>query len=94
MNRYIVIQTLDELSCWLECSKQNQDKIIEIIKELEKTNINEFRLDQLREQLSTKILFHPKCLGDIYVSNFIGDGTICAWQNYLNHVADICQKNL
>lgn len=94
MNIPIVIQTLKELSDWLECSKPNQDTIIGIIKELEKTDIDERRSHQLKWQLSTKMLFNPKCLGDVYISNFIGDGSHYAWYNYLSQVADICQKNL
>lgn len=88
----IVIQTLRELSNWLEGS--NKDKITEIIKELEDTDINEYRLRQLKYQLSTKMLFHPKCLGDLHIPDFIGDGSVYAWYNYLSQVADLCQKNL
>lgn len=94
MNIPIVIQSLNELACWLECSKQNQDIIHEIIKELEMPNINELKLRQLRVKLSTKMLFNPKWMGEIYVPNFDGDGTPFAWSNYLSQVADICQRNL
>ncbi len=93
MNIPIVIQALRELSNWLEGSLYKND-IIEIIEELENTDINEFRLRQLKNKLSTKILFHPKCLGDIYIPNFIGDGSIDPWYSYLSQVADLCQKNL
>lgn len=93
-NINIVIQTLNELSCWLECSKQNQDDIKKIIAELESPDIDELKLHQLRIKLSRKILFHPKCLGEVYVPNFVGDGTPYAWSNYLSRVADICERNL
>ena len=92
MNIPIVIQTLKELSNWLE--GPNKDKITEIIKELENTDINEYRSRQLKYQLSTKMLFAPKCLGDLHIPNFVGDGSAYAWYNYLNRIADICQKNL
>lgn len=90
----VVIHALRELSDWLECSKPNQKIIIEIINELEKTDIDERRLSQLKFQLTAKNLFHPKWIGDIYNPDFIGDGTACAWYNYLSYVEDICQKNL
>lgn len=94
MNIHIVIQTLQELSGWLEGSKHNQEKIKEIIAELESPDIDELKLQQLKFMLSTKMLFHPKWLGDVYVPNFVGDGTPFAWSNYLSRVADICQENL
>ncbi len=94
MNIPVVIKTLKELSNWLDCSKSNQEKLYEIIDELEDPELTEFRLQQLKFELSTKMSFHPKCFGDIYVPGFIGDGTPNAWINYLAHVADICQNNL
>lgn len=94
MNIHIVVQTLQELSCWLEGSKQNQEKIEEIIAELANPDIDELKLQQLKFKLSTKMLFHPKWLGEVYVPNFVGDGTPFAWSNYLSRIADICQENL
>ncbi len=94
MNIPIVIKTLRELSGWLECSKEHQKEIIKIINELEQPDIDETRLKQIKFFLSTKMLFHPKCLGDLYIPTFIGDGTAFAWWNYLSYVADICQKEL
>lgn len=94
MNISVVIQTLRELADWLECSKQNQNRIMGIINELEGANIDEHRLHQLKFQLSTEGMFHHKWLGDTYIPDFIGDGTAYAWWNYLLQVADICQKNL
>lgn len=92
MNKAIVAHTLKELSGWLEDSYK--DEITEIAEELENTDINKFRLQQLKYKLSTEMLFHPKCLGDVYIPDFIGDGSPFAWQNYLCQIADICQKNL
>ena len=94
MNIPVVIKTLKELSVWLDSSRSNQERLCKIINELEDSTITEFRLQQLKFELSTKILFHPKCFGDIYIPDFIGDGTPFAWENYLAQVAEICQKNL
>ncbi len=94
MNIPLVIKTLKELSVWLDCSRTNQERLYEIINELEDPELTEFRLKQIKSELSTKMLFHPKCFGDIYVPNFIQDGKSFAWQNYLTQVAEICQNNL
>ena len=94
MNIPVVIKTLRELSVWLDGSRPNQEKIDNIINELEASELTEYRLQQLKFQLSTKMLFHPKYFGDIYVPCFIGDGTPYAWQNYLAQVAEVCPKNL
>ena len=94
MNIPVVITTLRELSTWLDCSKSNQERIDKIINELEASELTEYRLQQLKTQLSAKILFHPKCFADIYVPDFVGDGTPFAWPNYLAQVAEVCQKNL
>lgn len=94
MNIPVVIKTLRELSAWLEGSRSNQEKIDKIINELEAFKLTEYRLQQLKFQLSTKMLFHPKYFGDIYVPHFVGDGTTYAWLNYLVQVAEVCQKNL
>ena len=91
MNIPIVISTLKEVSGWINNSSEQLNKIID---ELENSELSEFRLNQLRYELSTKMLFHPKCLGDYYVPDFVGDGTPFAWGNYLCHVAEICQNNL
>ena len=91
MNIPLVIKTVKKLSVWLDCSKPNQERLNKIINELENSELTEYRLQQLRFELSSKMLFHPKCLGDIYVPGF---GSNIAWQNYLDRVANICQKNL
>lgn len=94
MNIPMVIQTLKELYVWLDGSRSNQERLYKIINELEASELTEYRLKQLKYELSTKVLFHPKCFGDIYVPDFIGDGTPFAWGNYLAQVAEICQNNL
>lgn len=94
MNIPLVIKTLKELSVWLDSARANQERLYEIINELEISELTEFRLQQLKSELSTNMLFHPKCFGDIYVPDFTGDGTPFAWQNYLARIAEVCQKNL
>ena len=88
-----VIEALKGLLHWLERTNFNE-RVSEIIRELEDPEINAFELQQLKKELSTKNLFHPKCLGDVYVPGFAGDGTAFAWWNYLDSVAEICQRNL
>ncbi|MDE7231039.1 MAG: hypothetical protein K2N56_11220 [Oscillospiraceae bacterium] len=88
-----VVKALRGLLQWLEQTDFNE-RVREIIRELEDPEINAFELQQLKKELSTENLFHPKCLGDVYVSGFVGDGTAFAWWNYLNSVAEICQSNL
>ena len=78
----------------LDGSNSNQERVNKIIGELEKPDISEQQLQALKFELSTKMLFHPKYLGDIYVPDFIGDGSAYAWWNYLEGVAEICQGNL
>ena len=94
MNIPVVIEALKELSDWLDGSKSNQERVNSIIGELENPNISEQQLQELKFELSTKMLFHPKYLGDIYVPDFVGDGSVYAWWNYLAEVAEICQVNL
>lgn len=94
MNIPVVIEALKELSYWLGDSKLNKERVTQIINELENPNISMQQLQKLKFELSTKMLFHPKCLGDICVQDFVGDGSAYAWWNYLEKVAEICQKNL
>ena len=91
MNIPLVVSTLKEVSGWINNASEQLNKIID---ELENSELSDFRLNQLRYELSTKMLFHPKCLGDYYVPGFVGDGTPFAWGNYLCQVAEICQNNL
>lgn len=92
MNIPIVVEKLKELSQWLKDSEQNRAGIDTIIDELEKGHLTEIRIQQLKLQLSTKVLFNPKCLGDIYIPDF--DGTNFEWMNYIDEVSKICQENL
>lgn len=88
-----VIETLKELSNWLsgmECAK----RVNGIIRALETPNIGSSELARIKGQLSTKDLFNVRALGDVYVPDFVGDGTTYAWWNYLGEVAEICQENL
>ncbi|MDE6064991.1 MAG: hypothetical protein K2G20_10490 [Lachnospiraceae bacterium] len=94
MNIPVVVEALKELSDWLDDSKSNQERVNRIIGELENRNISEQQLQELKFELSTKMLFHPKYLGDIDVPDFVGDGSAYAWWNYLAEVAEICQVNL
>lgn len=88
-----VIETLKELADWLkgmECA----ERVNRIIAALEDPRISSSELARIKEQLSTKDLFNVRALGDIYVPDFVGDGTTYAWWNYLYRVAEICQENL
>ena len=89
MNIKIVITALQELSGWLTGSEM-QKRIEQIVEKLNRPDLNEFQLRQIKHELSKEILFHPKCLGDFYIENFQGD----AWWNYLCSVEEICQRNL
>ena len=60
MNISVVIEVLKELSDWLDVSKSNQERVNRIIGELEKQDISEQRLQELKFELSTKMLFHLK----------------------------------
>lgn len=93
MNIPLVVSTLKELSGWIDNSV-TKEQLNKIIDELENSELTEFRLNQLRYELSTKWLFHPKWLGDMYIPDFPGDGTHHSWENYLSQVAEICQNNL
>ncbi len=88
-----IIEALNELLRWLEHTNYSE-RVNGIIQRLEAPDTSAFELQQLKKEISTENLFHPKCLGDVYVPDFIGDGTPFAWWNYLYSVAEICQKNL
>lgn len=89
----LVIRALEELSGWL-AGFAFQQEIDDIIDQLRRGPLNEWERRRIKHRLSCEILFHPKCLGDIYVPDFVGDGTTYAWWNYLSSVAKICQSNL
>lgn len=89
MNILRVVKALKELSGLLEGS-HCRERVDKIIRELEYSDIDELRLQQIKHELSTKILFHPKCLGDVYVQGFDQN----EWWDYLYSIADICQRSL
>ena len=93
MSIELVIQKLTELSDWLSLGQceGHQHTVDDAIKELSQPDLSELKLRQLKMLLSDKVLFHPKCLGDVAIVEF-GDGN--AWYNYLSEIADICQENL
>ena len=91
MNKEVVIAALEELSGFLEYSG-HKEEIDGIIEELKGSDMSEMRRRKIKYRLSSKILFHPKGLGDVYVPKFPGYGI--AWMNYLTKVASICQDNL
>ena len=93
MNIPRVVETLKELSNWLD-GMECAERVNKIIRELDKPNIDGTELSRIKRQLSTKDLFNVRALGDIYVPDFVGDGTTYAWWNYLGSVAEICQNNL
>ena len=88
-----VIRALEELSGWLT-GFAFQQEIDDIIDRLRRGSLNEWEREKIKRRLSHESLFHPKCLGDIYVPDFVGDGTTYAWWNYLSSIAKICQNNL
>lgn len=89
MNIEIVISALEELSVWLAGSEK-QKRVENIIEKLNRPNLNEFQLRQIKHELSKEVLFHPKCLGDFYVEDFKG----ADWWDYLCIIEEICQHNL
>ena len=88
-----VIRALEELSGWLT-GFAFQQEIDDIIDRLRRGPLSEWERKKIRQRLSGQVLFHPKCMGDIYVPDFVGDGTSYAWWNYLSGIAKICQNNL
>ena len=93
-DRALVIQTLKELSGWLEVSPGNRQKIDEVIARLERGPLREAERERMKRLLSHDGMFHVRWLGDVYVPDFPGEGPGIPWWNYLSKVAEICQKNL
>ena len=95
MHIELVIQKLTELSDWLGIGNVwgHKQRVDDAIKELSQPDLSELKRRQLKMLLSKKVLFHPKCLGDVAINDF-GDGTNLAWQKYLNEIADVCPENL
>ena len=56
--------------------------------------MSEAERKKLKLLLSREGMFHIHWLGDLYVPDFIGEGTGDPWWNYLDKIAKICQKNL
>ena len=94
MDTELVIRALEELAGWLVDIPTFHQRVSDSIDRLRRGPLNEWERGKLKRELSGELLFHPKCLGDVYVPDFVGDGTTCAWWNYLSKVAEICQKNL
>ena len=98
MNIELVVCKLTELSSWLGGLVGYQKMVDEAIKDLLQPDLSGIKLRQLKHTLSQDVLFHSKCLGDvyapIYIPKFPGDGTNEAWLNYLKEVEKICQDNL
>ena len=92
-NIWLVIRALEELSGWLDGFSGFQQEVNEIIDRLRRGPLNKWEHRRIKQRLSHESLFHPKCLGDIYVPDFVGDGTTYAWWNYLSGIAKICQDN-
>ena len=67
-----------------------QKRVEKVIEKLNRPNLNEFQLRQIKHELSKEVLFHPKCLGDFHVEDF----KEADWWDYLCIVEDICQHNL
>ena len=90
MNKEVVVAALEELSAYLEYGG-HKEEIDGIIEELKGSEMSEMRRRQVKFRLSSKVLFHPKCLGDVYVPKFPDYG---AWMDYLAKIEGICQDNL
>ena len=93
MDTELVTRALEELSGWLT-GFSFQQEIDDIIDRLRRGPLSEWERGRIKQRLSREVLFHPKCMGDIYVPDFTGDGTTYAWWNYMSELAEICQKNL
>lgn len=88
-----VIEVLKEVSDFL--AEGSYREIVDgVIRELEKPDIGDLEVRQLKAKLSKDYLFNIKYLGEAYAPNFAGDGTSYAWWNYLYSAAEICQNNL
>ncbi|MGN0607950.1 MAG: hypothetical protein ACI4J6_01990 [Oscillospiraceae bacterium] len=96
MDKYAeLISKLEELCCWLDKnSSPYSDDVRKIICELQDEDMNEYRRNRIRHELSGEILFHPKCLGDVYIKDFPKDGTNYPWHNYLYAICSLAQEAL
>ncbi len=89
-----VIAALTELQNWLKGHSGYYDQIGNIISQLKNPPLTDFQRQKMKYELSTNILFHVKCLGDVYVKDFPKDGTGATWFNYLDKVCRLCQEKL
>ncbi len=91
MAPHLVLSALEELSGWIG----PDDSLEQAMEQLEcYDELSAQELEKLKRTLSHDGVFHIKWLGDRWIPGFVGDGTPCAWWNYLHKIADICQKNL
>lgn len=89
-----VISALTELQGWLKDSKGYYSQIGKIISDLGKSDLKDFQKRKIKHELSHEMLFHIKCLGDIYVKDFPSDGTGSPWLNYLDRICRLCQEKM
>lgn len=89
-----VIAALTELQNWLKAHNGFYSQIGEIISQLKNPPLTDFQRQKIRHELSGELLFHPKCLGDVYVKDFPRDGTSFPWGNYLDKICRLCQEKL
>lgn len=91
----LVIAALRELSGWVSFSEGNRQRLDAAVEQLERwPSLSEAERKKLKLLLSREGMFHIHWLGDLYVPDFIGEGTGDPWWNYLDKIAKICQKNL
>ena len=89
-----VIAALTELQNWLKGHSDYYDQIGNIISQLKNPPLTDIQRQKIKYELSTNMLFHVKCLGDVYVENFPKDGTGATWFIYLDKVCRLCQEKL
>lgn len=90
-----VIAALTELQNWLKGGNSGyHDQIGNIITQLKNPPLTDFQRQKIKYELSKNMLFHVKCLGDVYIKDFPKDGTGALWFNYLDKVCRLCQEKL
>lgn len=89
-----VISALTELQGWIKDYKGYYDQIDGIIKELGNPEMSDLTRQRIKHELSHDMLFHVRCLGDVYVKDFPQDGTGSPWFNYLDKLCRLCQEKL
>lgn len=91
MDPDLVLRTLQELSGWIG-PNDHLERAMEQLEYYDELSARE--LESIKRLLSREGMFHIKWLGDLYVPDFAGEGPGNPWWNYLDKIADICQKNL